>query len=227
MTPGSIENEFSNLLQGFTTVESHFDLTIDGPLFCRDHPKVVWAKLQHQQDPHQEIPEITLGGRYFKAYPSPEEARKAYPSIQTHFYGQPWAVHRFLLSGNEDAIIDFGPLGTAVLGHHKLPDKSQHPYQNRLLSAWLPYALSPELWGPMGKWTRFHARLRDLFLRHDLFLDLVTDAPAYYALKSKAEILREHGFVGSSLDKSYLIVLPWTFSLSGLEKLERIVQQEL
>jgi hypothetical protein len=36
----------------------------------------------------------------------------------------------------------------------------------------------------------------------------------------------EEGFMGTSLEKSYVLVLPWTFSLSDFEKLEKVIQQE-
>jgi hypothetical protein len=225
MTLSSIEREFNEILMSSAKTDSSYDLTLNAPLFTRDHPKVLWARLQHVHNSYLDMPADCFGEWSFRGFPSLEEAKNAFPNIEKCFYGQPWAVNNFLASKDNQAIIDFASLGVAVLSRYQLSGPSVNSLQRRLLAAWLPYAVSPELWGPVGKWNRFHTTLHDLFNKHNLLLE--GDCAGYYPLKSKAQILSRYGFIGSSLDKSYVLVLPWTFSLSGVRKLEKIVQQEL
>jgi hypothetical protein len=223
MTPRTIESEFSDLLKSQMKEETNFDLTLEGPLLSRQHPKVLWAKLQAENNPEQEINYAPLHGWNFECFKNLAEASQKFPQIELQFRGQPWAVNKFLSSGKSEAIIDFDNLGAVVLSKNELPAGSRHSVTHHVLSTWLSYALSPELWGPVGKWTRFHSRLHELFQKHDLLA--TEDSPGYYPLKSKAQKLSDFGFQGTNLDKMYLLVLPWTFSLTALEKLEERVQE--
>ena len=140
------------------------------------------------------------------------------------FLGKPWSVHQFLETNQQEAIIEFPPLGAVVLSKKTLPEQHGSEIHDHLLPHWISYALSPELWGTQGKWTRFHARLQKLFADHKL---LKTQSKiGYYQLVDRASLLQNKGFVGTSLEKSYVLVLPWTFSLSDIQKLEEIIQQE-
>ena len=224
MTLRPIESEFSEYLQKEAKEEFPIDLTLEGPLLSRSHPKVLMARLLHLHNPEQETDLRELHGWFFDCFSSTDEASAKYPDIQLSFTGRPWTINKFLREGASEAIVDFKELGTAVLSKRELetgPRKELHYHE---LTAWLAYALSPELWGPVGKWTRFHSRLHELFRGHDLLSG--EDTIGYYPLKSKASKLYDSGFQGTNLDKSYLIVLPWTFSLTALNKLEEIIKQE-
>lgn len=224
MTLRTIESEFSEYLLKELKEEFPLDLTLEGPLLTKTHPKVLMARLLHSHNPEQETETNFLHGWFFECFENIEVALKKYPSIKLKFTGHPWAVHKFLQSGVNEAIIDFKEMGTVVLSRNELEKGKRNKLHDHILTAWLSYALSPELWGPVGKWTRFHSKLHELFTDHDLLCG--EDTVGYYPLKSKASILEEKGYKGTYLDKMYLLVLPWTFPLTSLNKLEEIIKQE-
>jgi hypothetical protein len=225
MTLRPIESEFSEYLQKEAKEEFPLDLTLDGPILSRTHPHVLMARLLYLHNPEQETEVTEVYGWFFDCFESLDDASAKYPGIQLKFTGRPWSINKFLQGNAEKAIVDFAELGAVVLSKSELKTGKRNKLYHHILTAWLTYALSPELWGPVGKWTRFHSRLHELFSSHDLLLS-GEDTIGYYPLKSKAAKLHDSGFMGTNLDKSYLLVLPWTFSLTALNKLEEIVKQE-
>jgi hypothetical protein len=224
MTLRTIENTFSEILLTQTSDEFPIDLTLDGPIMTKLHPKLIWTKLQLHSNPHFIPEKIEIPAWKHACFATFEEAKKSYPQIEPTFVGKPWTIFQFLQSNKEQAIVDFGPLGTIVLSKQELQNQTGIGLHHHLLPIWANYALSPELWGSQGKWTRFHARLHKLFSEHQL---IYTEPKlGHYPLIEKASILENHGFIGTRLEKSYLLVLPWTFSLAALEKLEEIIRQE-
>lgn len=224
MTPRTIESEFAELLKSQMKDEFPVDMTLEGPLTSLVHPKVLMANLQFQHNPGQEMSYTPIHGWHFEPFRNYTEATLKYPDIELKFEGRPWSVFKFFESGASEAIIDFKELGTAVICKHELPTKPFHELHDHVIQAWLSYALSPELWGHVGKWSRFHQRLHDLLRKKDLLSG--EDVPGYYPLKLSLEKLKDFGFIGTNLDKTYLLVLPWTFSLSALNKLEDVIQRE-
>jgi hypothetical protein len=224
MTPGTIEREFSELLKSQRQEEFPINMGLEAPLFSLLHPKVLWARLHYQHNPGQEISYQSLYGWHFVAFRNFQEALLHYPDVELQFEGRPWTLFKFLQAAETEAIIDFGELGSVVISRKEFPHKSRNELWDHVLLEWLSYALSPELWGPVGKWTRFHERLDRVFRNHDLLSG--EDAPGYYPLKSHAEKLKDWGFIGTNLEKTYLLVVPWTFSLSALNKLEEVIQRE-
>lgn len=223
MTPRTIENEFSELLQKDLGNDYPLDLSLEAPLFIKTHPKVLLTKLQYSHGQEQEASNQAHGW-YFDSFSNISDARIKYPEIKLQFVGYPWAMNKFFESHEETAIIDFKELGAVVLSKNELATGPRHELHHHVLHAWLSYALSPELWGTVGKWTRFHLRLHSLFSGHDLLSG--SDSIGYYPLKGEASRLSDFGFQGTNLEKSYVLVLPWTFPLSALNKLEEIVKQE-
>lgn len=220
MTLRTIESEFSELLLKQTEKESSFDLALDGALWNQLHPKVLLAQLKFEN----QLPEsMTIPGFNYDCFANFTDAKLAYPDISLEFEGRPWTIKKFLDDGYEDAIIYFKDLGTIVLSKKEMNAVPKPSLYWHTLPLWMNYALSPELWGTQGKWTRFHLRLESLFKEKNL---LVSSSTGYYSLKSEASQLREHGFHGTEVDKTYVLVLPWTFPLTGLEKLEEVVRQE-
>ncbi len=224
MTLRTIESEFSEELLKQVKDEFPLDLTLDGPIMSKMHPKLIWARLQFEHNPQQDIPEAPIPQWNADYFPNLKAAEAAYPKIGLVFEGRPWSFFKFLHGQYHEAIIDFPPLGTIVLSKKELPSANTHKLQKILLPLWMNYALSPELWGPQGKWTRFHARLHQIFKEHNLLNG--EDSLGYYPLNEKASLLESLGFKGTNLEKSYVLVLPWTFSLAALEKLEEIIRQE-
>lgn len=224
MTLRIIENEFSEELLKQNVEESELDLSIDGPFYSKLPPKLVWAKLQHKHDPSLIPEDVAIPGFYYDCFKNMAEAKKKYPTVSLEFVGRPWTISEFRQSNEISALVDFSSLGTVLLSKAELHGQKTHDLWWHTLPVWLSYALSPELWGTQGKWTRFHDRLKALLTEKDLLEG--PSSPGYYTLKGKASILKDKGFKGTQLDKSYLIVLPWTFSLTSLERLEDIIRQE-
>ncbi len=224
MTLRTIESEFSQALLEQMKERSPIDLTMDGPIITRLHPKIIWNKLLYERHPEHELPAQEIPGWHARYYANTETAQKAHPEVSLNFDGRPWNVFKFLEGSYEEAIIDFPPLGSVVLSKKELPAQVGNDLCRHLLPPFVTYALSPELWGPVGKWTRFHSRLHQILKDHKL-LD-GEDSVGYYPLISKAQSLEAAGFLGTKLEKSFVLVLPWDFSLSELEKLEETIRQE-
>lgn len=224
MTLRTIESEFSEQLLAQKKQLSSIDLTIEGPSMEVLHPKVIWAKLELKYQPDFEPPKIEIPGWNYACFANSEAAEKSYPQIKMKFVGKPWTINQFFETNQTQAMIDFPPLGTVVLSKNEITKVRGSEIHHHTLPHWLNYALSPELWGPQGKWTRLHAKLQKLFEEHKLLMSV--PKVGYYQLLEKASLLESNGFVGTSLEKSYVLVLPWTFSLSDFEKLEKVIQQE-
>jgi hypothetical protein len=224
MTLRTIESEFSEQLLAQSKGRSTVDLTIEGPVMEELHPKLIWAKLLMKYQPDAGPAKIVIPDWNYACFSDLIAAEKSFPQIGMKFIGKPWSVHQFLETNQQEAIIEFPPLGAVVLSKKTLPEQHGSEIHDHLLPHWISYALSPELWAAQGKWTRLHARLQKLFEDHKL---LETQSKiGYYQLVDKAYILKDKGFVGTSLEKSYVLVVPWTFSLSDMQKLEEIIQQE-
>lgn len=214
MTLKPIESEFSEILQErLKHPETSFNLSLSGEIVGPLHPKIVWKQLELKHNPQQEVIPMTLSGWFW------DSAWTKYPELNQE-PGRPWNVFRFMTSSAEKMIFHFPPLGSVVLS--KVP--LENTQQDHCLPLWLSYALSPELWGPQGKWPRFHSRLQKLFQSKELLNE--GDYPGHYPLKKEAKKLEAFGFLGEDLEEAYVLVLPWTFPLTALEKLEQVVQQE-
>ncbi len=133
--------------------------------------------------------------------------------------GRPVEIHRFL-SGMEDIELDFEQLGCVRISR-KLHTE---PLNDERMGRWLNYALSPELWGTEGKWPRFHERLVRLFEKYNL-LD-GPPLPGQYPLKSEARDWKKSPFRGDLSGKTYTLLLPWTFSLTDLKRIESFLNEE-
>lgn len=224
MTLKAIESEFAEVLEKQMKEEIPMDLTLEGPIVTKLPPKLIWAKLLFKDNPQQELTEIKIPGFNYECFLNFATAEAKYPEEKLKIQGRPWAIHMFLSGEAQRAIIDFGELGAVLLSKSELPVSRGQGLYEHLLPLWLSYALSPELWGAVGKWPRFHERLVDLFRKHNL-LD-GKETLGYYPLVAEAEKLEDLGFPGTRLGKQYLLVLPWTFSLRDLNKLEEVIRQE-
>lgn len=225
MTLKPIETEFSErLLKQNKIDESRFDLTIEAPAITILPPKIIWAQLQFEHGPEQEVAKVEIPGWHYDCFKDFPSAESKYPGIQNKFIGTPKSMFQFLQNAESQALIDFSPLGTVALSKSPLPTEVKNELAERTLPLWLHYALSPELWGEQGKWTRFHSRLHTLLKGKDLLSG--EDYPGYYPLHKTAKKLESFGFFGSDLEKAYVLVLPWSFPLTALEKLEKCIQQE-
>lgn len=225
MTLKPIETEFSERLLAQNKLdESRFDLGQSAPIVNLVPPKIIWAQLQFEHDPSREVARVEIPGWHYDCFKNLSSAELKYPDIHTKLRGTPGNVYSFLQNGTTQGIIDFSPLGVAVISKEPLEIEATKELHQHTLPLWLHYALSPELWGPQGKWTRFHSRLHALLQGKGLLSG--TDHPGYYPLNRSAKKLESFGFFGTDLEKSYVLVLPWSFPLTALEKLEKHIQQE-
>lgn len=154
----------------------------------------------------------------FEFFEGPDALLKAFPGV-TIKKGHPKEIYRFL-TANEDIFLDFDQLGAIRLSRKP----AQATPTDAKMSRWLDYALSPELWGPDGKWTRFHEQLHKFFEKHNLLER--TSVPGYYPLKSDARSWEKYPLEGDLSGSTFSLVLSWTFSLSELRKLETIFNEE-
>lgn len=167
----------------------------------------------------QEVPAAAKETQYsFQSFESTDELLKTFPGTEVK-RGHPKEIYRFL-TGNEDVFLDFDQLGVIRLSRKtrtEVPTNSQ-------MSRWLDYALSPELWGPEGKWTRFHEQLHKLFEKHNLLER--SSVPGYYPLKSNARLWEKFSLKGDLSESTFALILSWTFSLTDLRMLEAFFNEE-
>jgi hypothetical protein len=218
------ESEENSLLSQelFTHLESaatSLDLTPSAPLFTLEHPGLIKTKILHHLGKLTSECALSHHGYYFEHYQTQAMALNHHCELSI-VRGFPFEVFRLLEKSNE-ALLDFDHLGVAYLSRTPLlKTTDRNTLSHHLLSQWLDYALSPELWGVNGKWTRFHARLHDLFIQSGLLME--KDYPGCYILKPEGAKLTAHGFMGLSEPDRFQLVLPWDFSLSNLITLERL-----
>lgn len=193
------------IIKEFQKKNDPFDLSSDAPILSYLHPKMISNRLKH---------EVTS-----PAFSSVEEAKKFLPNLKV-IKGLPYAVFQ---AKNENCLIDFSPYGAIAISTDIAGTPGEH---QGLLPPLLEYALSAELWGPQGKWTRFHERL-DKVLKEKKLLN-EPSLPGRYPLKrSAAEKLVSNGIRGTNIGESYVLTMSWTFPLSALEHLIKIIQEEL
>ena len=224
MTLTPIESEFSNILSSEILQEYPVNLQTNGPLMNPVHPRLIWAKLLYKHQLDQERAP-TLDGWTYRSFPRFSEACQYYPDVDLKFIGKPWSVHAFMEGSSTSALIDFqewGAVALSKLDQFEANDgKELHHYA---IPAWLSYALSPELWGAQGKWTRFDREIMKTLNEKGLLKPGSTIGR--YILDPRAQILSGLGFPGSTFDNSYILEFPWSFSLSSLKKLIQTIEQE-
>jgi len=209
------ENLSQILLDQMNLHENSYQLTADAPIYRLEHPGLVKTRLTSEAD-LPPLPE-TFFGFHWETSSSLEEAQKKYPALKVS-KGKPCDLHRWMHS-KTPMIFDFTPLGILVLEVSlpcKNPDLLDHS-----MAVWFNYATSIELWGPQGKWNRFHERLLVLFNRHNLLVE--QSYPGFYRLDPKTNWISSHGFVGDLLPNELQITFPWDFPLSAIVKLEKLI----
>jgi len=201
-----------------------YQLSGQGPLFEVLHPALLKCRYSFEHSPQELIFRSSSSGRHLQAYKNQHEAEEKIKGIKS-YGGFPWQISHFIQDNPSQALIHFGELGSLYLSRNP-QQLTTGPTQlhHHILPIWLDYALSPELWGPEGKWIRFHARLHTLFEKYGLLIE--QDFPGFYPLSKEAEWLSEHGFQGRLTQTTYDLILTWDFPLSALIKLEKVLARE-
>ena len=188
-----------------------YDLSGENGIFTILHPALIKCQHTFENSPDDLTLRTTSHG-WNLDYRIPSEARV--------FSGFPYEIARFLKDG-QDAVLDFKHLGQVFLTKNEVPTPDKSELKHHLIPLWLDYALSAELWGSAGKWTRFHERLHTLFENNSLLIG--KDLAGYYPLKKEAQWLGTNGFRGKLTQNQFDLILPWDFPLSGLVELEKVL----
>lgn len=224
MTLTPIETEFSHLLSLMRQEEYPINLLADGPLMNPIHPRLIWSRLQFQSQ-SDESQSVSLAGWSYTTFADLSAAKKFWPGMTQQFTGRPWNIYEFIQGSDTEALIDFQDWGVvAISKSDHLQTQVGRELHHYALPVWLSYALSPELWGAQGKWMRFHQNLMKVLEERQLLRP--GSSVGRYFLDSKTQSLANKGFLGSHLDDSYVLVLPWSFSLTSLKRLIHTIEQE-
>lgn len=199
-----------------------WNLTSTAPLWKITHPVLLKLKAE-QADGH--VPDARFRTHHWNlnCYSDAQEAEARH----THLKGEiafPWVIGKFLQEMPEEALLHFPDLGSVYLTVQPLAPQSPTSFLHAQLPAFLDYALSAELWGPAGKWTRFHQTLHTLFEKYGLLIG--QDHPGHYTLTAAARMLEQHGFSGELHGDHVTWILPWDFPLSAIRKVEAALTQE-
>lgn len=199
-----------------------FDLTGEGAILKIRHPALIKAQYQFERTSDVLARRQQSTGWNILVYRNLNDAQRHHPESK-RYGGFPFEIFQFLEANPSEALVNFEGIGTAFLTKQNLPwaisDKVD--LHDILIPIWLDYALSPELWGPAGKWTRFHLRLHTLFTKYGLLIS--NDFPGYYSLKTQASWLENFGFMGKLNKTSFDLTLPWDFPFTGLIELEKVL----
>ena len=230
MTPRINESNQQTALSGFSAQLlsqaqnkiMSYQLNGSGPLFQLLHPALIKCTQIFENSPSDLVFRTQSSGWNIVSYKNTQEAALNTNALKI-YGGYPYDLGLFIKDNPSEALIDFDILGTVHLFKTEHPGTAPEKMElhHHLLPLWLDYALSPELWGPSGKWTRFHGELHTLFDHYGLFID--EDFPGFYPLKREAKWLSKHGFQGRLTNTNYDLIPTWDFPLSGLVELKKVL----
>jgi len=200
-----------------------YDLSSHGPIFDLIHPALIKAQHTYIHSPQELELRSSSSGWNLISYKDKSSA-EIHSSVPA-YGGFPWHISKFLKDSPSSALIHFDQLGSIYLSRSDLAKSppAHLDFYHHALPIWLDYALSPELWGPDGKWTRFHTSLHTLFEKYGLLIE--QDFPGFYPLNPKANYLANMGFKGSISEKNFTLTFPWDFPLTGLKELEEVMRR--
>ncbi len=207
------------LLKEAQNLQNKYDLRSDAPLFDTQHPLALKAQLMFEENPATALPEISILDLHYACFPNAESVLKQLAKIKI-IPARPHHVHSWKLNPTNEIAFDFLEHGVIVLSKSPLQINPILGVHQHTLPYLAHYALSPEVWGPQGKWIRFHERLQQVFAKLDLLEG--SALPGLYPLKARAQKLETFGFHGSIQNEQFILTMPWTFPLTGLNQLEKL-----
>lgn len=207
------------------SADSHLDLSADAPILDIMLPKMILEKINHQINPEHEFDKILIPDWHFYCFENLSQTEIKPPQVSRVIKGQPHMVHAFINSKTQVSTLDLGPIGAVVLSRNPLKLVTVNGIHQHLIPIFLSYALSNDLWGPKGKWTRIHDRLVSLFQKSDLLES--TPSVGFYPLRLKARTMENSGIRGTLEKERYTLTLPWGFPLSAVTKIEKIIERGL
>lgn len=200
-------------------------LSGEGPLFELVHPALIKCRHLFLHSPNDLIFSPQSWGWNLQLFKNQHEAEAKIGKIKS-YNGFPYQIFQFLQDSPNEALLHFDQLGSIFVSKTASPQPAPEKFElhHHLLPIWLDYALSPEMWGPAGKWPRFHNRLHTLFEKYGLLIE--QDLPGFYPLKKEASWLSNHGFQGKLTQTNFNLVLTWDFPLSAVVELEKVLARE-
>jgi hypothetical protein len=220
MTP-RVDKAFSEeLLRRNCSVPDAQDFRETASLFPIPHPLVLKAQLSHQDSPQHDYP---IRGSFLNWNLFCFENASEIPSEVKIQRAHPHVVAQILKTNPTEMALSFDQLGCVILTQNKMLLATKPGLHQLTLPLILDYAFSQDLWAPHGKWIVFHERLQKAFETAGLLLDSL---PGSYSLNTKSVRLRDFGILLDEKDNHWELTLPWTFPLSELVKLEKLLTQE-
>ncbi len=180
------------LLAQLKSIKSSYDLSGQGSICDLIHPALIKAQHTYDHSPSELIYRSHSNGWNLIAYKDSQNT-DLHSNVQ-NYGGFPWQIFQFIKDGPTSAMLHFGDIGSVFVSRDDIdrPIPTSLEFFHYAMPIWLDYALSPELWGASGKWTRFHASLHTLFEKYSLLID--QDFPGFYPLDPKAQYLTDLGF---------------------------------
>jgi hypothetical protein len=220
MTP-RVDKDFSQeLLDQLHSAGPTLDFRQSASLFPVTHPLVLKAQISHRDNPQQEY---AFQGSFLSwnlfCFENKSEIMSDVKLIKAH----PFVIAEILKSTPTEVALDYEQLGCVILTQNKMLLPTSPGLHQQTLPVILNYTFSQDLWAAHGKWTQFHQRLQKAFENAGLLLDSL---PGFYSLNKKAFKLKEFGFLGDEKGHQFDLTFPWTFPLSELVKLEKLLTQE-
>lgn len=173
-------------------------------------------------DPHFTIQQVA-GPYYFCHYHHLAHARLTHPDLAVK-KTLPHEVYQFIHSTQDKVIFDSGPLGASLVSRSPLPLQQLSGSTALTLEPFLNYAFSNDLWNAQGKWPRFHDRLLTLLKNKSILSNSL--GPGHYQLNVPVKKLEDLGMRGLVQDESLQIILSWSYPLTALNELEKMISQE-
>lgn len=214
MTQSGDLSWFSEILLARTkNTKIDYDLSGENEIFTIEHPALIKCRHLFENSP-QNLTLRNFSHGWYLDYRIPETSKV--------FRGFPFEIGRFI-NEDQEAVLDFKHLGQVFLTKEEVLPPNKIELKHHLMPLWLDYALCTELWGPAGKWTRFHERLHTVLENNGLLAG--EDLAGYYPLKREVCWLETKGFRGQISENQYDLILPWDFPLSGLIELENVLSR--
>ena len=163
------------------------------------------------------------GPYFFSHYTNLSSALQNHPNIPVKRM-LPHEVFQFINSIDDSCLFDSENLGVSFVSKKPIAEKQLQGLVELTLEPFLAYALSNELWGPEGKWTRFHERMVNLLNLKSLLIK--TSGPGNYLLNIEGKRIEKYGLKGTMKEDGYLLQMTWAYPLKALVELEKIISQE-
>jgi len=212
---------FTQILSSISKqIHEKMDLSSTQPILDYLPPKTIRNLLHFCFKPNDVFKLSNELANVYFSFPSLELALKEGKNLKV-IKARP---HEINLNKDQPYILDLEYLGAIIVNPQDISITSYPGIHQQVLTPVLEYIYSKDLWGVNGKWERFHKELMTIFNSKNLIQGECVIGK--YSLKKEAQILENHSIIGDKLEDRFEIILPWTFSLSDLKKIKKVIEQE-